>query len=128
MEFPLTRLLHQRCHKNPTSICLTLTLHGLISPIPIQDDVASMLTFRVFLPPKNEAIVQLGGQQVWDQLSSNGIMADGFTLHLNGVPWLRGKDIPMSRCWEKCVLRIGNLAWLFSCWNLESKSSQETSM
>jgi len=33
-----------------------------------------------------EAIVQLGGQEVWDQLSSNGIMADGFTLHLNGVP------------------------------------------
>lgn len=33
-----------------------------------------------------EAICQLGGQSAWDELSAKGIMADGFTLHLNGVP------------------------------------------
>eukprot|EP00913_Durusdinium_trenchii_P024203 g22724.t1 len=33
-----------------------------------------------------QAICQLGGQSAWDELSAKGIMADGFTLHLNGVP------------------------------------------
>lgn len=33
-----------------------------------------------------EAILQVGGKQAWEQLCSKGILADGFTLHLNGVP------------------------------------------
>ncbi|CAJ1451382.1 unnamed protein product, partial [Effrenium voratum] len=33
-----------------------------------------------------EALIQLGGQELWDQISQAGLMADGFTLHLNGVP------------------------------------------
>ena len=27
----------------------------------------------------------MGGKQAWEQLCSKGILADGFTLHLNGV-------------------------------------------
>lgn len=32
-----------------------------------------------------QAILQVGGKQAWEQLCSKGILADGFTLHLNGV-------------------------------------------
>ena len=128
MEFPLTRLLHQRCHNNPTSFCLTLTLHGLISPIPIQDDVASMLTFRE------------------KHTEQRGDCPVGWSTSMGSTEfeWYHGRWLHTTSKWcalvkrkrrhsnesmlGKCVLRIGNLAWLFSCWNLESKTSQETSM
>lgn len=33
-----------------------------------------------------EALIQLGGEELWQEMAAAGVMAEGFTLHLNGVP------------------------------------------